>query len=59
MNKNNAPARSLTFWYISLQFTAKQQRQIRDQIIGFMDNINTQRLIFLSVFKLKSRSYKF
>ena len=38
---------NLTFWYIFLQFNAKQQRQVGDQIIGFVDNMNTERLSFL------------
>ena len=41
MSKDNASSHALVFLYISLQITAKQQRQINDQIIGFVDNMKT------------------
>ena len=59
MSKNNTSARVLTFRYFFLRFTAKQQRQVSDQVIDSVDvNMNTQQLIFLFLLELKCCPYK-
>ena len=58
MSEKNA---STPAFYILVHFfavPAKHQRQIRNQMIGFVENVNTRQLIFLSVFELESRPYK-
>ena len=57
MNKYNALARA---FYILIQFftVLRKTTTSNDQIIGFVENKNTQQLIFLSPFELQSRLYK-
>ena len=58
MSENNASAR---VFYILVHFFAVYCKTAtsNDQIIGFVENVNTRRLIFLSLFKIESRPYEF
>ena len=49
-----------TFWYISLPYPpypAKQQCQMI-KLEGFVDNLNTRHLIFLSLFEVETCPYE-
>ena len=58
MSENNASA---GVFYILVRFFAVSYKTAtsNDQIIGFVENVNTRRLIFLSLFKIESRPYEF
>ena len=58
MGANNSPECA---FYILVHFFAVpcKTTTLNDQIIGFVEKMNTRRLIFLSLFELKSRPYKF
>ena len=54
MRENNASARAL--YILAHSFACKTTT---DQIIGFVENVNTRRSIFLSLFEIESRPYEF
>ena len=58
MSENNASAHA---FYILVHFFAVPCKTTtsNDQILGFVANMNTQRSIFLSLFKLESPPYEF
>ena len=57
MSENNASARA---FYILIHFFSRslQARTSNDQIVGFVENVNTRQLNFLSVLELENLLYE-